>query len=249
MQNMHGTTTDNGGSQRHDWGTNLTHPLTQKKVAYTCQTACSWGDKMGRYDETWDSDLPRYYPKRCRSCTRLKYGREVANKIGKLIKDDKQHCLLTFTLMEKVSTTTEGLSRLKNGIKKLTRTANWNAMFDGWVYCYEEVSETTYGTYTEQESYGEDDFVEYFTLHAHVHMIARRTGTVARITPKQLARLKDDAVRNGLGKVVNVAPVTKRGAYIKKTTRYLAKYIAKRQGDRTKYGTRLWERGGVFRNQ
>lgn len=253
MQNLCNSATSTDRRRGHDWDTNLVHPDTNRKIAYTCRH-CKWGDRMHR--DTREEDYlryyphPRWYPKRCKSCTRLKYGREVSNKIAKLIADDKQHCLVTFTLPEKVTDSKEGLGRLKIGIKKLTRTANWNTMFDGWVYCYEEVIHKGMRLKDpDKDNYGQDDIEHYWYAHAHIHMIARRTGTVARITPKELARLKDDAVRNGLGKVVNVAPVKRTGAYKKKTTRYLAKYIAKRQGDRTKNGTRLWERGGVFRNQ
>jgi hypothetical protein len=275
MQNLCDSATSADRRRGHDWDTNLVHPVTKKKVAYTCdkyRRAVIFGNSDPRnYAEVkgcqilWKEGGAReghFYPSRCKPCAAARYARQVSNKIAKLVDDKNQHCLLTFTLPEKVMTEREGLDIIKKALKKLTRTANWIAMFDGWVYCYETTSlgdkqevPVLYLTGDpEKDHYGERDFA--FTeppelppqYHAHIHMIAKRTGTVARITPEQLARLKDDAVRNGLGKVVHVAPVKRTGAYKKKTARYLAKYISKRQG-RPKNGTRLWERGGVFRNK
>ena len=253
MQDLCGSTVSTDRRRGHDWATNLVHPDTKRKVAYSCPK-CSWGDRMHRdereEDYLRDNPHPRWYPKRCKSCTRLKYGREVSNRIAKLIDDDKQHCLITFTLPDKVTNSREGMDRLKVGIKKLTRTANWNNLFDGWVYCYEEVIQQGLRLKDpNKDSYGPDDIVEYWEAHAHIHMIARRIGKVARITPTELDKLKADAVTNGFGKVVHIAPVKRTGAYKKKTTRYLAKYIAKRQGNRHKSGTRMMETGGVFRNK
>ena len=266
MQDLRCSTTSTDRRRGHDWTTNLVHPDTNRKIAYTCPNC-----KIGR--TLHEGRLEHYYVRRCKACTRIRYARDVANKIEKMIKPENQHCLITFTLPEKQVNMKEGLTKLKTGIKRLTRTANWNAMFDGWVYCYEEVvakpttwngkifwpkdwtiEEALNGTRIwEGSSVGEEHYrmfpTDYPIHHAHVHMIAKRTGRTARITPKQLEKLKADAVHNGLGKVVNVKPVKRRGAYRKKTTRYLSKYVAKRQGQKDKNGTRLWERGGTFRGK
>ena len=276
MQDLRDSTTSTDRRRGHDWDTNLVHPVTKKKVAYTCnkyRRAIFFGNSDPRNEAEvkgcqilWKEGGAReghLYPSRCRPCAAARYARQVSNKIAKLIDHKKQHCLLTFTLPEKVDTEREGLDIIKKALKKLTRTANWEAMFDGWVYCYEttslgdvpELPVQVVNTNPMKEHYGERDFTwkeppklppQY---HAHIHMIARRTGTVARITPKELDKLKADAVHNGFGKVVHIAPLRRTGAYKKKTARYLAKYIAKRQGGRDKNGTRLWERGGVFRNK
>ena len=261
MQNLRGSTASTDRRRGHDWANNLTK--NGRPVPWTCNF-CSW--KLTTHPKTYQEYT---YLCRCKECKRLRYARDVANKIEKLMKPENVHCLITFTLPEKQTNMREGLAKLKTGIKKLTRTVNWQSMFDGWVYCYEEVvpefdlykgkifwpkgytiEEAINGISWHGNSAGEEHYRklpdDLPIHHAHVHMIAKRVGNTARITPKQLEKLKADAVHNGLGKVVNVKPVVKRGAYRKRTTRYLAKYVAKRQGE-DKNGTRLMETGGIFR--
>lgn len=166
--------------------------------------------------------------------------------------NEKNLLLITFTMPEIISKTPPHPTEMEgyrqatlDSIRRLLRTKkNRNKeetngvrhLLKGWFYAYEvKVTETT----TVEPGFDRGYGLEFpaWNINCHVHMLAERRFWFYDTW------LKEQAVKAGLGRVVNLKHVRKTP---KNAVRYIVKYMLKDKKSNP-YVRRYYETGGSFR--